>query len=362
MMWMGPLKMQDRFSLIVIVAVVFASASCVSIGPKTIPRDQFDYGRAIANSGKEQLLFNVVGLRYVEAPIFVNVSSVINQYSLEGEVALGAGANTSISGDNTLTVGGSGRYADRPTITYTPVAGQEFARSLLTPISPEALFALVQAGWPPEVILRLTVRSINGIENEAAGPANRKPADPEFTELLRVWRRLRNARSLGLRREGKQGEAQIIVYRSGHDVTNVVRADLDFLQETLGLDPDVDEYTLSYGLVPDEANEIVVLTSSLLEIMNELAWRIDAPPEHVEGGQTASTFTEHDPELGPLIRIHHAKELPEDAYVAVRNRGYWFYVDDRDVKSKRTFAIVQLMLSLTDAGDAARGPVVSITN
>jgi hypothetical protein len=61
-----------------------------------------------------------------------------------------------------------------------------------------------------------------------------------------------------------------------------------------------------------------------------------------------------------LIRVHHAREKPEEAHVAIRNRGYWFYIDDRDVDSKRTFAIMQILLSLTESGEAARGPVVTI--
>jgi hypothetical protein len=43
-------------------------ASCASVGRKTIRRDQIDYGNAIANAQQEQLLFNVVRLRYVDAP------------------------------------------------------------------------------------------------------------------------------------------------------------------------------------------------------------------------------------------------------------------------------------------------------
>lgn len=345
-----------------VVLIVLLTVSCASIGPNTIPRDQFDYGKAIASSWKTQLLSNIVGLRYVEAPVFVNVSSVINQYSLEGEVALGVGSNSSLIGGDTMTIGGAGRYADRPTITYIPIAGQEFARSLLTAIPPEAIFALVQAGWPPEVILRLTVRSMNGIENEWAAPSQRRQADPRFNELMQIWSRLRKARVLGLRREGKEGEARIIVYTTGEGITDEIAADLHFLQESLGLDPDVKEYELSYGLVSDKKNEIVVLTSSILEIMNELAWRIDVPPQHVEEGRTGSTFQETGPAVNPLIRVHYSEEEPEDRFVAVKNRGYWYYIDDRDMISKRTFSMVQIVLSLTDSGDVSKGPVVTISN
>ena len=97
--------------------------------------------------------------------------------------------------------------------------------------------------------------------------------------------------------------------------------------------------------------------------MNELAWRMDVPPEHVEEGRTVSTFVGDDPDLAPLIRIQYAKERPDTAFVAVQNRGYWFYIDDRDRAVEAvTFALVQIMLSLTDSGDVARGPVVSLTN
>ena len=355
------------YRLAVAVALLLTS-SCASVGPKTIPRDQFDYGLAIANSWKEQLLLNVVGLRYVEAPVFVNVSSVINQYSLEGELALGAGVNNSFTGDHAVTLGGAARYADRPTITYTPVSGQEFARSLLTPIPPESLFALVQAGWAPEVIMRLAVTSMNGIDNEWASPLNRQQADLRFVELMSVWGRLRKARVLGLRREespgkdGKKKGARIVVYQTGREMTQETQDDLRFLQESLDLDPNVDDYTLSYGLVPDNKNEIMVMTSSLLEIINELAWRIDVPQNHVEEGRTGSTFESTDGWGTPLIRVHFSDEQPKDSYVAVRLRDHWFYIDDRDMLSKRTFAIVQIVLSLTDSGETARGPVVSITN
>jgi hypothetical protein len=354
--------MDRRILCAALAPSILLFAACASVGPRTIPRDQFDYGTAIANSAKEQILFNVVRLRYVEAPVFVHVASVINQYSLEGNVAVGAGANTSISGDDTLTVGGSARYADRPTITYTPISGKEFAGSLLTPIPPEHLFALVQSGWLPERILRLTVRSMNGIDNEWAGPAQRRQADPRFTELLRVWSRLRESRVIGLRRERGKEKARIILYQIDRELTNEVQDDLAFLHETLDLDPDAREYSLRYGLIPDAPNTIVVLTSSIIEIMNELAWRIDVPLEHVEEGRTGTTFTTEDESVGPMIRVYYANERPKDSYVAIRDRGHWFYIDDRDVNSKANFAILQILLSLTDAGEGARGPVVSITN
>ena len=346
---------------VVLLATFSISAACSSVGPKTITRDQFDYGSAISTAWKEQLLFNVVGMRYLDAPVFVNVASVINQYTLEGNVALGATVDTGVGGDE-IALGGSGKYTDRPTITYAPIAGQDFARSLLSPIEPESLFALVQAGWPADFVLRLTVRSINGLNSEWAGPSDRRQADPRFDELIRVWSRLSRERLLGLRRETVEGSSRILVHRKEAKIDDPqTLADLNFFYETLGLDPNKPDYRLSYGLVPRQ-DEIVVLTSSILEIINELAWRIDVPEEHVAERRTGTTFRLEDPQATPLIRISYSKERPEAPYAAVHVRDYWFYLDDRDIASKRTFLMVQIMLSLTESSTTARGPVVSIAN
>ena len=60
--------------------------SCAPVGPPTIARDRFDYTTAIADSWKRQMLLNIVKIRYGDAPIFLDVASIINQYSLETEL------------------------------------------------------------------------------------------------------------------------------------------------------------------------------------------------------------------------------------------------------------------------------------
>jgi hypothetical protein len=171
------------------------------------------------------------------------------------------------------------------------------------------------------------------------------------------------ARALGLRRdqsrETAKGNPRIIAYQAKEDLAPEVERDLQFMREALELDPAAREYTLTYGLIPDQPNEITVLTYSMLELINELAWRVDVPEEHVEDGRTASTFVD-TVEGQPMIRVHAARDRPAEAYVAVENRDYWFYIDDRDVISKRTFTIMQILLSLTESGESARGPVVTI--
>ena len=332
-------------------------ASCSSYGPQTVERDRMDYGMSIHMSLKQQLLANIVRLRYVEAPLFVDVSSVINQYVLAGHVNAGLGFNNSFNSGDTGQVGAGGRWEDRPTITYAPISGRKFSESLLTPVPPEALFALVQSGWPADLMFRLTVTAMNGIEDANSG----KQADPRFRELLKAWSRLRDERVVGLRRAkaGTDEESHIVVYINEVNVSDQTLADLDFVRNTLQLDPNEDEFSLLYGLTPDKPDEIAMLTQSILDMMNNLAGEIDVPPEHIAEGRARPTFV--DEGLGgPLFRVHSSKEKPEESFVAIQNRGYWFYIDDRDMVTKRTFGVLQILMSLTDAGETARGPVVSI--
>ncbi|MGI9342353.1 MAG: hypothetical protein ACR2QV_05855 [Gammaproteobacteria bacterium] len=352
-----------RFRLLAMGALAaLLLASCSSYGPGTIERDQMDYGRSLNTSIKQQLLANIVRLRYMEAPLFVDVASVINQYSLSGSVEAGAGFNSSITGGDAGSLGAGGRWEDRPTITYAPISGKKFAESLLTPIPPEALFALVQAGWPAELLFRLSVSSINGVADADSGPLFRKQADPRYRELLSIWTRLRQQGALGLRRStGEAGNAIIVLYLRKAGMSEQTRQDFDTVRTTLQLNPEQNEYALRYGLVPDTPNELAVLTSSILDLMLDLAWQVDVPQTHIDEGRTASTFV--DTGLGgSLFTVNHSEDEPDadDVFVAVQDRGYWFYIDDRDMVTKRTFGVLQILFSLTDAGEGARGPVLSI--
>ena len=123
---------------IVVAAFGFALevfvAGCASIGPPTVPRDRVNYITAVAKSWKEQTLLNVVRMRYGDAPSFLDVSSVISAYAFQGQLSSGAAISSNLTNtipSNLVTLGGNASYLDRPTITYTPLAGDKFAKSLL---------------------------------------------------------------------------------------------------------------------------------------------------------------------------------------------------------------------------------------
>ena len=102
----------------VVIAWLLGLWGCTNIGPGTVPRDRFDYNRAISDSWKQQTLLNIVKTRYADMPLFVEVASVVSGYTLERSVSLGGSVSSqSAVQGNFFNLGTSGTYIDRPTIT-----------------------------------------------------------------------------------------------------------------------------------------------------------------------------------------------------------------------------------------------------
>jgi len=61
-----------------------------------------------------------------------------------------------------------------------------------------------------------------------------------------------------------------------------------------------------------------------------------------------------------LVRVLSSKKKPVDAYVAVPYRDYWFWIDDLDLQSKRSFAFMMLLFTLSDSGAKESLPLLTI--
>src|SRR5687767_1958440 len=170
----------DHFAWATAVMLIVATG-CHSLGPTAIRHDRSEYATSIAESWKRQTLLNIVKLRYLDPPIFVDVGQIVAGYSIETTLNANASfpENPAFGGD-TATVGGSARYTDRPTITYTPMTGNRFLKSLMTPLPPESVFFTIQSGWPADAVLFATVASINGLKNQETAMGRVAAPDPRF--------------------------------------------------------------------------------------------------------------------------------------------------------------------------------------
>jgi hypothetical protein len=61
-----------------------------------------------------------------------------------------------------------------------------------------------------------------------------------------------------------------------------------------------------------------------------------------------------------MVRIQSASERPADAFVAVRYRDHWFWVEDRDYPSKVVFSFLLILFSLTETDSGRGSPLVTI--
>jgi hypothetical protein len=341
-----------------LVTFALAAVGC-SLGPRTIPRDRLDYHEALSNSWKTQTLLNVVRLRYADPPVFLEVASIVNSYSWEAGANVGATFGVNIDQENSL--GAHGTYTERPTITYSPLSGDKFTRSVMTPLTPVSILTLIQAGYPVDAVFRLCVKSVNGVANQSGASAFSRPADPSFAPLLEALRRIQASGAVGIRLEKRGGEeTAILILRTADSAGQ--ESDRRLVAQTLGLKA-TDEFRLVFGLLPREGGEIALLTRSMLEIMAEIGSGVDVPARDIEEervapppafeGAPAATLT-------PLLRVRCTSELPADAYAAARYRGHWFWIDDRDIPSKRVFGFLMLLFSLAESGGTPNLPVLTI--
>jgi hypothetical protein len=335
-------------------------AGCAGIGPGTVSRDRFDYTTAISDSWKHQMLYNMIKLRYGDAPVFLDVSSVISQYQISGQINLGATMNSS-PWNNWETLGAAGQYVDRPTITYSPLMGDKFARSLMSPIPPPAILSLLQTGYPIDLVMRTLVHEINGIQNRYGGEARAHAAEPEFYPLLEKLRQIQSAGVIGMRfKKIDKDETALLVFRSNQGVsTDSLSLDV---RTTLGLDPKTNDFRVVYGSVPRDDKEIAILTRSILEVLIDFSADIEVPAAHVEEGRVNPSFakTAAGEKTPPLIHIQSSSEKPGDAFVAVRYRNSWFWIDDRDIRSKRIFSFLMFVFTLVDTGEKGSSPIVTV--
>ena len=345
---------------------LLALAGCASVGPATVPRDRLGYLAAIGESWKDQTLLNIVRLRYGDAPTFLEISSIISGYGLQGQVS--AGGQVSSDRTNTIpsslaTLGASGTYLDRPTISYAPLTGERFTRSLLRPIPPSAVFELIQAGYPADFILMVTTKALNGVFNRSSMGGTSRPADPGFYPLLDALRRLQMSGSVSLRLEknGPVETARVVLSARRSAATD---QDLRLVRQILALAPDHPaEMTLVFGAVPRDGGELAVLSRSMMEILLEIALGIDVPAEHVAQGRTAASARPgdaEDPRDRPLVRVFAGPDKPADSFTAVRHHDTWYWIDDRDYRSKRALSIMMLFFSLAETGVTPQAPLLTV--
>jgi hypothetical protein len=333
---------------------------CHSFGPATIPHDRVNYADALAESWKEQILRNLVKFRYMDTPIFLDVGQIVGGYTWQTSASIGGNiaSERAVQG-NGLVLGAQGVYVDRPTITYVPLTGDRFLRNMVEPVSPAAIFRLMQSGYAANFVLSLGVDSLNGVRNRSFRGGKPYPADPEFLRAIELLRQIQEAGAVGLRTTvGPDKEKGIVMVLRKDDVPAEILAHGREVRRLLKLPEQGDRFTLVYSPLPAAPDELAVGSRSLLQMMMALATYVEVPKDDIEQRRTVPM--PEIPSEQPLLRVQCASSKPADSFVAVQYRKHWFWIDDRDWSSKRTLSAILFLFTLSSSGAEERAPVLTI--
>ena len=140
----------------------------------------------------EELLLNLVRLRYADPPAEVEVTSIAALYELSANAEARPFFEVPNPSDgvfrtftNVLPFAGAGG-SNRPTISLTPIHSGETVARYLHPITLDGVVFFAGTSWPISTIFRLWLEGVNGVPNapSASGPTRGFP--PRYAEFLRA--------------------------------------------------------------------------------------------------------------------------------------------------------------------------------
>jgi hypothetical protein len=327
---------------------------CFNIGPHAMKNEWLKYNNVISNIEDQQNLLNLVKLRYNDSPKMLAVTNINSQLLLGSE---DSGASYSFS-EGATPLGNRfsfflfPKYEDKPTITYQPLQGEKFVKNILEQISLDVLMLLNNSGWSVERIFRLCIQDINGIRNApgASGPTpDYAPEYKDFLAVAELMRTLQRRNFINLNYEPIDVEPTLVLSfaEEALELPETLK-----LVEILRLTPNKTDYPLVINVMDHNPNHVSIRTRSVMGILYLLSQSVEVPQEDVRKGKLTTTkYADGRPFywsglFSNLFQIKSSSEKPSDAFVRIKYRGSWFYIDDTDVESKRTYSLFSQIFAI----------------
>lgn len=356
------MKPLPRYVLTLLVLTLAAPLlpGCAVVGPSAIRTGRLAYNEAVQVTGDQELLLNIVRLRYRDTPTILQIANIATQLNLQTTVS---GSTSLVPADaERYNVGGNATYYERPTISYRPVVGQAYIQQMLEPVDEDKLTLLYNAGWPVDTLFGLTVQSINGIQNAPGASGPTPELDPDFRRFQRVIHNFRDLQRAGLLTVGRDGNiSQLRIAKEPG-----MEKQIAFIQKALNLDPEVREYDIAQAIDAEGKETVAIVPRSLMSAMFYLSQGVDVPGKDLD---EARVFTaqyadgktvDWQKETQGLFRVKTGWFAPSNAYVSIQYRDRWFYIDDSDLSSKTTFALVSQLFAMQAGNVRNAGPVLTL--
>ncbi len=379
----------------VILGIVALSAcllpGCASIGPSKLVPTHEGYNDAVQLTLTREVLKNLVRARYYDPSQFLSVSSINAQFS----VSVGAGVG--VTGIGTGTAGearGQVGYSDSPTITYVPQVGAGLYKSLGTPFELEEVLTYINLRQGRTEDIEMVIGSINYAQERAGptGDAYRKYLAAlsrlfQAGATLRYFRELRTEQYVSAPKDGVSARDLAEASKAGKHYFDKGDGTVSLASrylatglvvplphdgqtrqalETLGLTPGKPLYPVKPPSMADpeseglQTNTLWLTPRSAQGLLALASLTVEIPPAHQQQGLVPPMEDMYHTGVRIPMRIRHSSQEPSTPY-RIRHRGYWFYIDDTDSESKRTFETLVIAFQ-SRLGSVApdAGPVLTL--
>jgi len=390
---------------------VFTAGCAMQAG--IIQSRHWDLNETIRETTNEQLLLNLVRLRFDETPYFLQLSSITTNFS--------AGASLGASGtfpegqaDNVYGLNTGLSYSESPTVTWAIPDSREFLGRFYAPVGADQLTLLVQSGYDFIDVFRVGVQKMNGLRNREfrIRDGEYRPASyAEFIEALDLMEALRKegvidfAYSLMTSYGGvplpisqidtrgvAEGMPYSLLYLSrAPDMATPYRVSKPLymrftkesdrdpraqrLRKLLKLRPDLYSYPITdtVDVSPEgiravdgklaevfdphaTLTHIALSNRSVLDILRFAAASVDVP----EGEITSGRVRKRSVELFEYLDVRTSKSEPRSAWLKVQYRGTWYYIPATDLGSRTTFTLLTALFASVVGEVPGAKPVLTL--
>jgi hypothetical protein len=295
--------------LLVLVLAV-GTLGC-SAAAKAVRTNYAGFNETIQYNNSQQMLLNLVRLKYRDTPLFLKVGALSTSYSMGGSVELSAGR---VSNHSLLGAEMGGSFSVQPTITYTPLEGETYVKQVLTEVDTTTFALLFRSGWPMRTLSHIMLESIGDYMNNAD-----EPSYPQFNVMVEVLHQAR-----------KEGRLEL--------VKDDDRVGIEILTDRTELLSEERTGEMRRLFMPVEDFQL----RSFLDIMFFLGKNTEVPESQQDQVKPGN--------VNGWMNIRSSPGRPSDALVWVKYNGYYFSIARNDIRSKDSFALLKLLFQL-QAGD-----------
>ena len=376
--------------LLIICLSAVSIVGCRSIGPVGIHMDRESYNNIVLQTEREQLLMNIVRLRYLEGSQYTQISAITASYSLNE--SLSGNVTTSSSPPYILSSLGSSispsiSYSDSPTISYTPLSNSDFTKSLLTPISMTNFLLLSHAtNFDYMMLYSIFIEAIGEVNARLLNIKGLNHVTPQYityNKTLDLMKKLYNRGAFQAPRsisyEHNLG-ALIRFHKKDSNSPDAIKLkkllqvpldtrDLIFMEHTLLEELEEKNGIIGFGNPKSNIKNIIfVRFRSLMSIMSVLARGVQVPRQDIcahltkELIQSDGTPFNWQEKMRDILTIYSQEKMPtENVLVKVFFHHHWFYIKASDSISKDTFSALQQLFVLTSSDTASPAmPILTI--